>query len=43
MLSREQGKTQLTTNNATNPTMEHVPKSEGFEPNADGIGLVNDL
>lgn len=42
-LSREHGATELTTNNATHPAMEHILESEGFERNADDIGWVKEL
>ena len=42
-LSQEQGETEFTTNNATHPAMEHILKSEGFKPKADGIGWVKEL
>jgi len=42
-LSREQGETELTTNNATHPAMQHILKTEGFERKADDIGWVKEL
>jgi len=42
-LSREHGETELSTNNPTHPAMEYILESEGFEPNADGIGWSKEL
>jgi len=41
-LSREQGVSEVTTNNAVHPAMEHILKTEGFEEQSDGIGWVKD-
>jgi len=42
-LSRFCGASEVTTNNATHPAMEHILETEGFEEKDDGIGWVKDI
>ena len=42
-LSREHGLSEVTTNNATHPAMEHILKTEGFEEQSDGRKWVKEI
>ncbi|TKX74843.1 hypothetical protein EXE46_07340 [Halorubrum sp. GN11_10-6_MGM] len=42
-LSRKQGLSEVTTNNATHPAMEHILKTEGFEEQSDGRKWVKEI
>ena len=39
-LSRDVGSTDVTTNNATHPAMEHILETEGFERQPNDIGWI---
>jgi GNAT superfamily N-acetyltransferase len=39
-LSREYGESEVTTNNATHPAMEHILETEGFEKKSGDLGWV---
>lgn len=42
-LSGAHGISEVTTNNAVHPAMEHVLETEGFERVSDGIGWVKEI
>lgn len=42
-LSRAHGVSEVTTNNAVNPAMEHILETEGFEEQSDDIGWVKEV
>lgn len=42
-LSREQGVSEVTTNNAVHPAMEHILKTEGFKEQSDDIGWMKNI
>lgn len=42
-LSQRRGETTVETNNAVHPAMEHILKTEGFEPREDEIGWQKEV
>jgi GNAT superfamily N-acetyltransferase len=42
-LSRKNGLSEVTTNNALDPAMEHILKTEDFEQQSEGIGWVKEI